>query len=140
MVQSSALKVFRDQIYHNRPRCRRQKTSQGPQPHHHGNNNRFRVRTRHTARRVDQEKFDVCHSNSVKTPWSEGLCSSALDEELSDDGHRRYRSVSARLIFLALVRIDLQFVAKDCARKMARSTTMDWQRLKRVGRYLRGCP
>ena len=46
----------------------------------------------------------------------------------------------ARLNFLALDRIDLQFAAKECARKMARPTTMDWQRLKRVGRYLRGCP
>ena len=85
------------------------------------------------------KELDVCHSNSVKTPWSEGLCSSALDEALSDDGRRRYRSVSARLNFLALDRIDLQFAAKECARKMARPT-MDWQRLKRVGRYLRGCP
>ena len=42
--------------------------------------------------------------------------------------------------FLALDRIDLQFEAKDCARKMARPTTIHWQRLKRVGRYLRGCP
>ena len=40
--------------------------------------------------------FDACQSHSVKTPWSDGLCSSALDEELSDDGHQQCRSVSAR--------------------------------------------
>ena len=26
------------------------------------------------------KELDVCHSSSVKTPWSEGLCSSAFDE------------------------------------------------------------
>ena len=131
--QSSAWKVFRDQIYHNRPRCRRQETSQGPTTGFE-----YEPDIRHAE--LIMKELDVCHSNSVKTLWREGLCSSALDEESSDDGHRRYRSVSARLNFLALGRIDLQFAAKECARKMARPTTMDWQRLKRVGRYLRGCP
>ena len=28
------------------------------------------------------QELDVCHSNSVKTFWSEGLCSSGMDEEV----------------------------------------------------------
>ena len=34
--------------------------------------------------------------------------------------------------------MDLQFAAKECARKMSKPTVGDWGRLQRIGRYLRG--
>ena len=44
----------------------------------------------------------------------------------------------SRINFLSLDRIDLQFAAKECSRKMSCPTQGDWGRLKRIGRYLRG--
>ena len=48
---------------------------------------------RHTE--LTMQELDVC-CNSVKTPWSESLRSSALDEESSNDGHRRFNSRAPR--------------------------------------------
>ena len=36
--------------------------------------------------------------------------------------------------------MDIQFAAKECARKMPNPEIGDWNRLKRIGRYLKGCP
>eukprot|EP00812_Abedinium_dasypus_P010647 NODE_4255_length_693_cov_0.927900.p6 GENE.NODE_4255_length_693_cov_0.927900~~NODE_4255_length_693_cov_0.927900.p6 ORF type:complete len:58 (+),score=12.21 NODE_4255_length_693_cov_0.927900:367-540(+) len=34
-------------------------------------------------------------------------------------------------------RADLQFAAKEVCRAMANPTAVDWQRLKKIGRYLK---
>ena len=49
---------------------------------------------------------------------------------------RRYRSIAARLNFLAADRADLAFAVKEAAREMSKPTRGSWDRLKRVGRYL----
>ena len=59
---------------------------------------------------------------------------------LEGDRLKRYQSVAARVNYLALDRPDIQYASKELMRKMAAPTEFDEIKLKRVGRYLRGCP
>ena len=52
----------------------------------------------------------------------------------------RYRGIAARLNFLAQDRVDLQYACKEASRRMAKPQRSDWAILKRIGRYLVGCP
>ena len=52
----------------------------------------------------------------------------------------KYRAVVARANFLAADRVDIQFAVKEATRCMAKPRDCDWQRLKRIGRYLLGNP
>ena len=47
-----------------------------------------------------------------------------------------YRAVTARINFLAQDRPDLLFAAKECSRSMSSPTEQDFEKLKRLGRYL----
>ena len=51
-----------------------------------------------------------------------------------------FRGIAARINYLALDRPNLQFAAKDIAKHMARPIALDWIKIKRAGRYLKGCP
>ena len=51
-----------------------------------------------------------------------------------------YRALAARLNYLALDRLDLQFTAKIVSRHMAAPVEHDWLAVKRVARYLVGKP
>ena len=51
-----------------------------------------------------------------------------------------YRALAARLNYLALDRMDLQFTAKLVSRHMANPVEHDWLAMKRVARYLVGKP
>ena len=42
--------------------------------------------------------------------------------------------------FLAMDRPDLQYAAKDMAKHMANPCSLDWIKVKRVGKYLVGAP
>ena len=53
---------------------------------------------------------------------------------------KKYQSLCARANFFAVDRIDLQFGAKKCCRSMSRPTVRDWSILKRMRRFLAGCP
>ena len=65
-----------------------------------------------------------------------GLESGALQTEDATD----YRSIAARLNFLAQDRIDVQYVPKDIAKHMAKPMSLDWSKILRVARYLLGAP
>ena len=52
----------------------------------------------------------------------------------------RYRGIAARLNFVAQDRVNLQYACKEASRRMARPQLTDWAILKRIGRYLVGCP
>ena len=75
------------------------------------------------------------NAKSVSSPWTDACDSSSL---LDAEHFKKYQSISKRVNFLAQDRMDLQFAAKECARKMSKPTVGDWGRLKRIGRYLRG--
>ena len=51
-----------------------------------------------------------------------------------------YRTLAARLNYLALDRMDIQFAVKEVAKHMARPVALDWVKLKRLARYLAGKP
>ena len=51
-----------------------------------------------------------------------------------------YRDLSARANYLSLDRPDLAFAAKECCRKMAEPSSLDWTALVRLARYLAGRP
>jgi hypothetical protein len=56
------------------------------------------------------------------------------------DEARRYKSLAARLNYLATDRVDIQFAVCAIARGMANPSLEDWTRLKRLGRYLKYRP
>ena len=51
-----------------------------------------------------------------------------------------YRSLVARLNYLAQDRPDLSYAAKELSRHMSAPSEKDWADLKKLGRYLVGCP
>jgi hypothetical protein len=79
-------------------------------------------------------------AKSISCPYSEDQFEENANDKLEYDQFKKYQSLSARMNFLALDRIDIQFAAKECARKMSDPTVGDWNKLKRIGRYLKGCP
>ena len=50
----------------------------------------------------------------------------------------RYRSLAARANFLAQDRSDIRFAVNDVARGMQDPKLVHWEKLKHLGRYLRG--
>ena len=62
------------------------------------------------------------------------------DAELPPDKTSPYRAVVARANYLAADRPDIQFAVRTLATAMAKPTMADWQKLKRLGMYLKGKP
>ena len=58
-------------------------------------------------------------------------------EKLGAKETTKFRALAARINYLAQDRADLQFTAKDISRKMASPTTEDWERVRRLARYLK---
>ena len=59
---------------------------------------------------------------------------------MKPEAAKAYRSVTARLNYLALDRPELLFAAKECSRAASAPTRGDLTRLKRVGRFLLHAP
>ena len=52
----------------------------------------------------------------------------------------RFRAVAARANYLSADRPHIQYAVKEICRKMAKPVAGDWQKLVRLGRYLKGSP
>ena len=52
----------------------------------------------------------------------------------------RYRAVAARLNYLAVDRVDIQYAVKEAARNMSAPKDRDWTALGKIGRYLKFRP
>ena len=61
-------------------------------------------------------------------------------EELQGGETTRFRAIVARANYLSRDRPGIQYCVKEVCRKMARSIVGDWQKLVRLGRYLKGVP
>ena len=61
-------------------------------------------------------------------------------EILGDSERTLYRSIAARINYLAIDRADLQYAAKEVCRVMGSPTQGDWIKLKRIGRFLKMRP
>ena len=59
---------------------------------------------------------------------------------LGADAVAAYRALAARANYLSLDRPDIAFAAKECCRKMAEPSSLDWAALLRLTRYLAGRP
>ena len=62
------------------------------------------------------------------------------DTPMKDEEASKFRGIAARLNYLAVDRVDLLFVSKDCSRHMSKPRNKDWDKLKRIGRYLLHVP
>ena len=60
--------------------------------------------------------------------------------ELNANYTTQYKSIVARANYLAADRTDIQYAVKTLAMSMSKPTHGDWQKLKRLGRYLVGRP
>ena len=62
------------------------------------------------------------------------------DQEMLPDNQTRHRALVARLNLLAVDGPDLLYAANQCSRRMSKPTNKEWESLKRICRYLIGCP
>ena len=62
------------------------------------------------------------------------------DAELGTEEARRFRAITARLNYLAVDRVDIQYSVKEAARLMSAPRTSSWKLLTKIGRYLIGRP
>ena len=62
------------------------------------------------------------------------------DMEMEADEAKRFRAITARLNYLAVDRVDLQYSVKEAARHMSAPRTSSWTLLTKIGRYLVGKP
>jgi hypothetical protein len=91
-------------------------------------------------------EFGLENCKPVATPGCHELCvkDGDLDAEtevlLGAAEAKRFRSIVARINFLAQDRADIQFACKCVCCRMAKPREADWLKLKRIGRYLKGKP
>ena len=64
----------------------------------------------------------------------------ASGEKLGREAATAYRSIVARMNYMAMDRPDVQFAIKTCAKAMSSPGAEDWIKLKRIARYLLGRP
>ena len=57
-------------------------------------------------------------------------------EDMSNEEQTKFRSVAARINFLATDRADLQFASKDICRRMASPDKSDWGKARRIARSI----
>merc|ERR1739836_61195 len=64
----------------------------------------------------------------------------SVEEKLNDEKHSVYRAVVARANYLSPDRPDIGYSVKELASAMSSPCRGDWDRLKRLARYLKGRP
>ena len=74
-------------------------------------------------------------AKTLRTPVS--ATNHQSEELLTMKDSRKYQCLCARVNFLAIDPIDLQFGTEECCRSMSRPTVRDWSKLQRMGRILR---
>jgi hypothetical protein len=78
-------------------------------------------------------------SKSMVTPSMPSVVPTKEEqEELNAQDATKYRAITARGIYLAQDRTDIQYAVKELSRKMAKPTKGSWEKLKRLARYLLG--
>ena len=78
----------------------------------------------------------------------DGRAKEDLNHKLKKEGSREcslqesklYRSIVMKLNYLAMDRPELQWSVRRCAKSMSSPTAEDMEKLKRIGRYLKGKP
>ena len=100
----------------------------------------FEVDPRHAEIIIEQLKLKDAKAVSTPGTKEEGRTSSDCEDPLDEGQASQYRAIAARCKYIVPDRPDLAYTVKELARRMAKPTNGDWQRLKRLGRYLVGRP
>ena len=88
---------------------------------------------------ADGESTRECSWESMRT--LDGRCEEASTHDALDaDKTSLNRSAVARLTYWAVDRPDIQNAVRVCSKSMSSPRVRDWQRLKGVARYAKGCP
>ena len=86
----------------------------------------------------------VMNVRASKTPGTpthaDENCANNVESSLSDQEKSKFRGTATRINYLAQDQADLQFAAKDLGRHMASLEVHDWEKAKRIARYLKGKP
>ena len=84
------------------------------------------------------------NAKPVSTPWveeqSNDKVNPMMNQELTRDEATRFRGIAARINYLAADRYDLLYASKCVSRWLSSPTHQAFERLKRIGRYLKGKP
>ena len=75
-------------------------------------------------------------TKAVSTPGLKEKGNEEEEEELPSNLATMYRANVARGNYLTQDRSDIQFATKELSRKMSKPCNEDWQKLKRLARYL----
>ena len=79
-------------------------------------------------------------SREVGVPIAKNDDDRGSDKELDRSSAKQYRGVVARMNYLGQDRSQIQFAVKELSRGMAKPTEKDRGRLKKLIRFLKGCP
>ena len=93
---------------------------------------------RHAELIIKQLGLD--EAKPLSNPSAEEVKRPDDEVELNAEYSTQYKSIVARANYLAADRPDIQYAVKTLATSMAKPTHADWQKLKRLGRYLKGKP
>ena len=77
---------------------------------------------------------------TLGTPDQEQKLATGDGIPMNDSDKSKFRGIAARINYLAMDRPDLQFAAKCLSRKMASPNANDWERARRIARYLKWRP
>ncbi len=84
-------------------------------------------------------EMNLTNATPVTTPGCE-QAGEGINEERDETTDTKFRALAARANYLAIDRPDIQYAAKEVCRCMSKPTTRDWEKLKRLVRYLLGKP
>ena len=96
----------------------------------------FEADPRHVEIIINQLKLGDAKAVATLGAKEEGSTTEDCEITLSDDQTFQYRAITARCNYISPDRPDLSFTVKELARHMSKPTKGEWQRLKRLGRYL----
>jgi hypothetical protein len=97
----------------------------------------FEADSDHVPKILQGAGMEGCNTTVVPSSKEE---TTTCEEELDWRRARTYRSIVARANYLSQDRPDIRFTVKELCRRMARPTSSDWSRAKKLCRYLAGCP
>ena len=83
-----------------------------------------------------QDSNPVCSPEEAEKPWMK----EEEEKELDIERAHEYKSLAARANYLAPDRPDIQNAVKELCKAMAKPTVGDRRKIKRLARYLKGCP
>ena len=91
---------------------------------------------------LDEARRTSDHIEDAEEPEEEKdeKAGQSEDAELDAEEARRYRAITARMNYLAVDRVDIQYSVKEAARHMATPKTSSWKLLNKIGRYGMGRP